>query len=71
MLIFQQWLVLQRQQQELTQEALANNRLSKPMAFIRDVESGLYKLDVIEYLHYCKALEINPNIGLEFIDSNL
>ncbi|WP_019384268.1 helix-turn-helix domain-containing protein [Acinetobacter venetianus] len=70
MLIFQQWLVLQRQQQELTQEALAN-RLGKPMAFIRDVESGLYKLDVIEYLHYCKALEINPNIGLEFIDSNL
>lgn len=70
MLIFQQWLVLQRQQQELTQEALAN-RLGKPMAFIRDVESGLYKLDVIEYLHYCKALEINPNTGLEFIDSNL
>ena len=70
MLILQQWLTEQRQAKNLSLEQLAD-RLNKPFTYVQDVESGKYQLDVVEYLFYCKALEINPNLGLELIQSNL
>ena len=70
MLILQQWLTEQRQTKNLTLEQLAD-RLNKPFSYVQDVESGQYHLDVVEYLFYCKALDINPNQGLELIRSNL
>ena len=70
MLILQQWLTGQRQAKKLSLEQLAN-LLAKPISYVQDVESGQYQLDVVEYLFYCKALEINPNLGLELIQSNL
>lgn len=70
MLILQQWLTEQRQAKNLSLEQLAN-LLAKPISYVQDVESGQYQLDVVEYLFYCKALEINPNLGLELIQSNL
>ena len=70
MLILQQWLTEQRQAKNLTLEQLAK-QLNKSVSYVQDVESGQYQLDVVEYLFYCKALEINPNLGLELIQSNL
>ena len=70
MLILQQWLTEQRQAKNLSLEQLAN-LLAKPISYVQDVESGQYQLDVMEYLFYCKALDINPNQGLELIQSNL
>lgn len=70
MIILQQWLTEQRQAKELSLEQLAD-RLNKPFTYVQDVESGQYQLDVVEYLFYCKALDINPNQGLELIQSNL
>ena len=70
MLILQQWLIEQRQAKNLSLEQLAD-RLNKPFSYVQDVESGQYQLDVVEYLFYCKALDINPNQGLELIQSNL
>ena len=70
MLILQQWLTEQRQAKNLSLEQLAE-RLNKPFIYVQDVESGKYQLDVVEYLFYCKALDINPNQGLELIQSNL
>ena len=70
MIILQQWLTEQRQAKNLSLEQLAD-RLNKPFTYVQDVESGKYQLDVVEYLFYCKALEINPNLGLELIQSNL
>ncbi|MFW1757091.1 helix-turn-helix domain-containing protein [Acinetobacter guillouiae] len=70
MLILQQWLTEQRQAKNLSLEQLAD-RLNKPFSYVQDVESGQYQLDVVEYLFYCKALDINPNQGLELIQSNL
>ena len=70
MLILQQWLTEQRQAKNLSLEQLAD-RLNKPFSYVQDVESGQYLLDVVEYLFYCKALDINPNQGLELIQSNL
>ncbi|RSZ26116.1 helix-turn-helix domain-containing protein [Acinetobacter bereziniae] len=70
MIILQQWLTEQRQAKNLSLEQLAD-RLNKPFAYVQDVESGKYQLDVVEYLFYCKALDINPNHGIELIQSNL
>ena len=70
MLILQQWLTQQRQAKNLSLEQLAD-RLNKPFSYVQDVENGQYLLDVVEYLFYCKALDINPNQGLELIQSNL
>ena len=70
MIILQQWLTEQRQAKNLSLEQLAD-RLNKPFIYIQDVESGKYQLDVVEYLFYCKALDINPNHGIVLIQSNL
>ena len=70
MLILQQWLIEQRQAKNLSLEQLAD-RLNKPFSYVQDVENGQYLLDVVEYLFYCKALDINPNQGLDLIQSNL
>ncbi|PPC33717.1 MULTISPECIES: multiprotein-bridging factor 1 family protein [Acinetobacter] len=70
MLILQQWLTEQRQAKNLSLEQLAD-RLNRSFSYVQDVESGQYQLDVVEYLFYCKALDINPNQGLELIQSNL
>lgn len=70
MIILQQWLIEQRQAKNLTLEQLAD-RLNKPFSYVQDVESGQHKLDVVEYLYYCGALDIDPNQGLELIKSNL
>ena len=70
MLILQQWLTEQSQAKNLSLEQLAD-RLNKPFSYVQDIESGQYQLDVVEYLFYCKALDINPNQGLELIQSNL
>ncbi|CEI54221.1 MULTISPECIES: helix-turn-helix domain-containing protein [Acinetobacter] len=70
MIILQQWLTEQRQAKNLSLEQLAD-RLNKPFTYVQDVESGKYQLDVVEYLFYCKALDINPNQGIELIQSNL
>lgn len=70
MLILQQWLIEQRQAKNLSLEQLAD-RLNKPFSYVQDVENGQYLLDVVEYLFYCKALDISPHHGLELIQSNL
>lgn len=70
MIILQQWLTEQRQAKNLSLEQLAD-RLNKPFTYVQDVESGQHQLDVVEYLFYCKSLDINPNQGIELIQSNL
>lgn len=70
MIILQKWLIEQRKAKNLSLEQLAD-RLNKPFSYVHDVENGQYQLDVVEYLFYCKALDINPNHGIELIQSNL
>ena len=70
MIILQQWLIEKKKKKNLTLEQLAK-KLNKSVSYVQDVESGQYQLEVVEYLFYCKALDINPNQGLELIQSNL
>jgi len=60
------WLKQQRLSKGLSMRQLAE-KLDCPHSFVGKVEQGERRLDVVEYVHYCKALGINPTKGLNII----
>ena len=56
---FEQCLQHARETRKLTQADVAS-RLGKPQSFVSKYETGERRLDVIEFLAVCKALEIRP-----------
>lgn len=66
MLALRSWLKSERETRNLSMRALAE-RMDKPHSYIQKVEQGERRLDVVEYVWYCQALDINPQIGLTFI----
>ena len=66
----QQWLAQQRKQKNLTEQRLARI-LNKPILYIQDIEQGRYILGILEFLEYCWALDIDPNLGIEVIKNEL
>ena len=56
---FRELLIEARLGSDLTQEDVAE-RLNKPQSFISKYERGERRLDVIEFLHVARALELNP-----------
>lgn len=68
--ILQQWLKKERKSKGISKLELSNE-LNKPCSYVNDVEQGKYVLDIIEYLYYCKALEIDPMLGLQYISNEL
>lgn len=57
--IFQKALIDARQETRLTQQEVAS-RLERPQSFVSKYESGERRLDVIEFLEICQALNIEP-----------
>jgi transcriptional regulator with XRE-family HTH domain len=55
----QQALITARQSAGLTQQQLAS-QLNKPQSFVAKVELGERRLDVVEFLVVCDALNVNP-----------
>lgn len=49
----------------LTQQALAD-KLAKPQSFVAKVEGYERRLDVIEFVHWCRVLDVD---GAEFLKS--
>ena len=43
----------------LTQQVLAD-QLSKPQSFVAKVEGYERRIDVIEFVHWCRALGVDP-----------
>ncbi len=62
------WLKEQREARGLTMRELAHI-LDVSHSFVGKIENGERRLDVIEYLQYCEALQVNPKEGLAAIDS--
>lgn len=56
---FEQCLQQAREARELTQAQVAS-RLRKPQSYVSKYETGERRLDVIEFLEVCKALNIRP-----------
>lgn len=46
-------------------------KMDVPHTFIAKIEARERRLDVIEYLNYCKYLEISPFEGLKEVDKYL
>lgn len=49
------WLKQERELQQLSMRALAE-RMDKPHLYIPKVEQGERRLDVVEYVWYCRSL---------------
>lgn len=59
-----EWLSSKRQLNGVTQEQLAK-RLSKPQSFVSKYENCERRIDVVEFLEICRALELDPKEMLQ------
>lgn len=46
-------------------------RLQKPHTYVQKVETGERRLDVVEFIWYCRALRASPHHGIEVVVANL
>ena len=60
------WLKHARVDQGISMRELAT-RIGEPHSFVQKVESMERRLDVYEYDQYCKALDLDPKAGFEFL----
>lgn len=68
--VLKQWLIEQREKRKLTIQQLAQN-LNKPVSYIHDIEQGQHILEIVEFLRYCHALDVDHNIAIEVIQDEL
>ena len=61
--VLMQWLKQQRKEKGHTMRTLSQ-LLGTPHSFIGKVENQERRLDIVEYVRYCKALEVDPIEGL-------
>ena len=57
-----------RETRGITQEELAR-RLGKPQSYVSKAEMGERRLDVVEYLHFMRAVDGEPHALLREIES--
>ena len=57
------WLRGQREDKQLTMRDLAA-LLNRPHSFVAKVEQGERRLDVVEYVTYCRSLDVSPFEGM-------
>lgn len=60
------WLKESRETQSLTMRALAS-KMDIPHSIIWNIENCERRLDIIEYINYCKQLNLNPVEGINMI----
>lgn len=63
-----QWLKVKRQEKGHTMRSLAQV-LGTPHSFVGKIENQERRLDVVEFIRYCQALEIEPIEGLTILKS--
>lgn len=64
------WLKSQREAKGLSMRDLAAI-LGKPHQFVGKVEQNERQLSVVEFIHYCRALDVSPFEGLQTVDRKL
>lgn len=64
MRVLLRWLKEGRLKKKLTMRDLAK-KLDKQHSYVQKVENGDRRLDLIEYIWYCKAIGLEPVEGLE------
>jgi len=58
--VFCELMIKARKSANLTQHELAK-RLRRPQSFVAKYEGGERRVDVVEFIEICKALEADPN----------
>lgn len=61
-----EWLKAARKEQGLSMRDLAT-KLDEPHSFVGKVETAERRLDVLEFVEYCKALDLEPYKGLALL----
>ena len=61
------WLKTKRHEKGHTMRSLAQV-LGTPHSFVGKIENQERRLDVIEFLRYCEALEVDPYEGLSLLN---
>lgn len=56
-----------RKERGISQQELAR-RLGKPQSYVSKAETGERRLDVVEYLHFMRAIESEPSALLRDIE---
>ena len=67
---FRMLLVSAREHSGLTQ-AEVSGRLSRPQSFVAKYEGGERRLDVVEFIHVCMALDVEPTEILVQVQSRM
>lgn len=62
------WLREHRERQGLSMRELGM-RLGVTHSYVQKVEQGERRLDVVEYVWYCKGLGAEPHTGLELVEN--
>lgn len=62
------WLCSQRHEKGLTMRELGK-KLHIHHSWVGKIEQGERRLDIMEYLRVCQALEIDPHEGINLIQS--
>jgi transcriptional regulator with XRE-family HTH domain len=63
------WLKEKRKEKGHTMRSLAQV-LGTPHSFIGKIEQQERRLDVVEFIRYCNALEVDPQVGLNIAMDN-
>lgn len=58
------WLVKMRHERNLTQRDLGK-LLNVSHSWVGKIETGERRLDIVEYIRVCIALNIDPHVGLD------
>lgn len=64
------WLRQSRKRQGLSMRELGA-RMRVPHSYVQKVELGERRLDVVEFVWYCRALGVSPLDGISLIEKSL
>jgi transcriptional regulator with XRE-family HTH domain len=64
------WLRTQRKQRGITMRELGE-KLDVIHSWVGKIEQGERRLDIVEYLRICSALEIDPHAGIELLQKKI
>lgn len=67
-MLLAQWLADKRKEKGLTSQQLAD-ALKVPQSLVSKVENCVRRLDIIEYMHYCEALDVDPRDAFLYLEN--
>jgi Helix-turn-helix. len=68
--VLREWLIAARKGRGMSMHTLGN-KLGVVHTFVQRVENGERRLDLVELVRYCKALDLDPYEAIEIIKANI